>query len=449
MLLLSCAACSFQHDVAASRPGGSFYVPALVFWLHPPAPRPTLRLHRLHPAGILLASCLSASSRPFTMEDFYDARFGSIESHVDAAGFQLVDLDLPSWYINSDIKVAFASRSHWDSVVSDAPLQIAPGLASVLSSSRPPSLDFFRRLPKPPASKLWAVYALILEHPQLQPVLYIGSGTHAKDGVQGRYTGYQTGSGAIAILVKHALNQGYTLTFGMLCWTALPPPQLVPRLRARFLALESVFAVVFCACVKMIMDDAFIPDFFLWPRSGVTWKPGCTHLSLSESVRADLELTEEELVAAQELRRKRDAAKTQRYRKRKRDQDEEVFLRNNLEQHMSWSEQNPGRVNEIAAGVRKKAKDLERFRCEVCDHNAATQYALDSHLRSQAHLDAETRGRKVLKPLSAAAQNKRASRAAAIANRTFFCAPCNKACTSSNDLLRHIDKQKHKDTVAR
>jgi hypothetical protein len=422
-----------------------FLLLSSVFILQHPAS--ALRLRRLHPACILLAPCLSASSRPFTMEDFYDARFGSIESHIDAAGFRLVDLDLPSWYINSEIKAVFASRSDWDSVVSDAPLQVAPGLASLLSSSKPPSLDFFRGLPKPPASKLWAVYALILEHIQLPPILYIGSGTHARDGVQGRHTGYQTGSGVIPKLVEHTLNQGYTLTFGMLCWTALPPPQLVPRLRARFLALESVFAVVFCACVKMIMDDAFIPDFFLWPRAGVTWKPACTHLSLSESVRADLTLTEEELVAAREHRLKRDAAKTQRYRKRKRDENEEVFLRNNLEQHKSWSEQNPGRVNEIAASVRKKAKDLERFRCEVCDHNAASQYALDDHLQSQAHLDAEKRGLRILKPLSAAAQNKRASRAAAIANRTYFCAPCQKACTSSTDLQRHISKQKHKDTV--
>jgi hypothetical protein len=383
------------------------------------------------------------------MEDSYDARLGSVESHIDAAGFQLVDLDLPAWYINSEIKVAFASRSAWDFVVSDAPLQVAPELASVLSSSQPPSLDFFRRLPKPPVLKVWAVYALILEHLELQPVLYIGSGTNAKGGVQARYTGYQTGAGNIPRLVQLALDQGYSLSFGMLCWTDLPPPQLVPRLRARFLALESVIAIVFCACVKMVMDDEFIPDFFLWPRADVAWNAGCTHLSLSESVRADLTLTEEELVAARELHRKRDAAKSQRYRKRKRDENEEVFLRNNFEQHKSWSERNPGRVNEIAADVRKKAKDLERFRCEVCDHNAATQYALDDHLRTQAHLDAEKSGRKVLKPLSSASQNRRASRAAAIANRAYFCAPCNKACSSHTDLMRHTDKKKHKDEVAR
>ncbi|KAF2125804.1 hypothetical protein P153DRAFT_94243 [Dothidotthia symphoricarpi CBS 119687] len=144
-----------------------------------------------------------ASSRPFIMEDFYDARYGSIESHLDAAGFQPVSLALPSWYINRQIKVVFASRSNWDSVVSDAPLQVAPGLAEVLSStSKPPSINFFRRLPKPPAFKVWAIYALTLEHPVLGPIIYIGSGTDAKAGVQGRHTGYRTGSGSIPKLVE-------------------------------------------------------------------------------------------------------------------------------------------------------------------------------------------------------------------------------------------------------
>ncbi|KAF9690915.1 hypothetical protein EKO04_010992 [Ascochyta lentis] len=191
------------------------------------------------------------------------------------------------------------------------------------------------------------------------------------------------------------------------------------------------------------MDEVFIPDFFLWPRSEVSWLPGCTHLSLSESVRPDLALTEEELIAASELRRQRDAAKTHRYRKRKREENEKGFLRNNLAQHQSWSERNPGRVDDIAAGVRKKAKDLERFRCNLCNYNAATQFALDAHDLSQAHLDAAKRGFKALKPLSAAALNRRASRADAVANQTHFCAPCNKACSSSTDLKRRCNLCDH------
>lgn len=106
--------------------------------------------HQLHPTCILFLYLFHT----FITEDCYNSTFGYIESHVDDAGFQLVNLDLPPWYINSETKTAFASRDSWNSVVSDAPLHVASDLASVLSSSQSPSLDFFRRLPKPPVELL-------------------------------------------------------------------------------------------------------------------------------------------------------------------------------------------------------------------------------------------------------------------------------------------------------
>ena len=44
-----------------------------------------------HPACFRL--CLFKTS---AMEEFYDAQLNSIEAYIDAAGFQLVSLDLPS-----------------------------------------------------------------------------------------------------------------------------------------------------------------------------------------------------------------------------------------------------------------------------------------------------------------------------------------------------------------
>lgn len=456
------ASCHVQHDVPSSTmllptesgPGINFFTFAHVFCFPSPVSggvsSPALCLCLLHP-GCFLYFRFVSRARALRMEEFYDPSKGGVEAHIDAAGFELVSLELPNWYINPDIKVSFTSRASWDSNVRSAPLEVASEMATVLSSTTPPDLDFFRQLPKPTQSrqsKQWAVYAGILEHPQLPPHLYIGSGTNAEGGVQTRQYTYESGTGCISEFVRALLKQGYTLNFGMLCWTPLPSADLVPRTRARFLSLESVFTIIFCACIKMIMDDLFIPGFFLWSRESVTWKPACTHLSLSESVRADLKLTKEELLAAQECRRKRNVEKTQRYRKRRREEDEEGYLKENLDQHNAWSARNRDRVNEIAASVRTRAKEAQRFRCEVCDHNATSQTHLDDHLRSAAHAEAERNGRKILKPLSAAALNRRASRAAAVANRTYYCKPCDKVCTSSTDLKRHNSKKKHKDRVA-
>ncbi|KAF2020618.1 hypothetical protein BU24DRAFT_469398 [Aaosphaeria arxii CBS 175.79] len=129
--------------------------------------------------------------------------------------------------------------------------------------------------------------------------------------------------------------------------------------------------------------------------------------------------------------------KTQRYRQRQREKDEAAFLQANLDQHNAWSVKNPRRVNEIAATVREKAKESQRIRCELCNHNAATQYALDYHLNTAAHAEAEKNGSKILKPVSSAALNKRASRTEAVKNRTYYCAFCDKVCDSSFALQRH------------
>jgi len=75
------------------------------------------------------------------------------------------------------------------------------------------------------------------------------------------------------------------------------------------LLLEAVFTILFCACVKR-STDAVIADLLPWPREKhvFKWEPLCSHLSLTEGIRADLSLTAEELEAAAEFRRAKLAA---------------------------------------------------------------------------------------------------------------------------------------------
>lgn len=369
----------------------------------------------------------------------------NIVSHVDDAGHRLISIPLPQWYLNQDIKVAFRQRPSWDAITSAYPLSVAPGLASVLSSPTPPSLSFFKSLPKPSRSKLqWGDYVLVLERPGYPPIVYPGSGTDSDGGIRARERCYLNGSGPFGSIVQRALATGYTITsFGMLCWTDFPAARHEPRLRTRLLVLEAVFTIIFCACVRTIMDSTFIPDLFIWKREDISWLPGCTHLSLSESVRGDLELTDEELELATAARAQRKVEKTQRYRQRQREQDEKSFLQRSLDQHNNWADENRDRVNEIAAGVRQRAKDSGRFRCDVCDLNLATQYALEDHCKSDAHAAAVKHGSKVTKPLLDSSHRQQATRAANKAFKRYFCKPCNKPCSTASDLKRHETKKKH------
>ncbi|KAI1140747.1 hypothetical protein F5Y05DRAFT_374715 [Hypoxylon sp. FL0543] len=89
-------------------------------------------------------------------------------------------------------------------------------MLEVLKSPGPPSVEFFRSLPRP-ADKVWGVYALLLEHPELPPSVYIGSGTNAKIGVFYRLRQYKTQHHRPR-LVQAAVRKGYTIThYGLLC----------------------------------------------------------------------------------------------------------------------------------------------------------------------------------------------------------------------------------------
>ena len=71
------------------------------------------------------------------MLTLHDPSLEAVEEFIDHCGFQLATLDLPTWYINGEIRYAFSGNDSWSSLVNSAPLEVAPGLASVLSSETP------------------------------------------------------------------------------------------------------------------------------------------------------------------------------------------------------------------------------------------------------------------------------------------------------------------------
>lgn len=371
-------------------------------------------------------------------------------SAIDDVGCPLLnDVPLPRWLVSCQIRLLLSDPDAWKSAAREQPLSIAPGLADVLSSSSPPSHDFFKTLPQPSRhNKQWAVYILLLERPDSKPNLYVGSGTNALDGVQARAQGYNSGNGPWSQHTQKALDEGYVVSsFGLLCWINLPPAEQVLRQRARVLVLEAVLAIHFNACRETIIDKLCIDDFYLWDRANVDWDPLCGHLSITEKVAANIDLSEAELILAAAARKERIRSKTRRYRKRKRDEDETAFKKQGLDQHQAWSANNPGRVNEIAAGVRKKAKDAGRFRCEPCGHNAATQFALDEHCKTIRHSEAVKHGRPVMKELTSAALNKRAQRAVALASKAYHCSTCDTPFQDQPAFNRYNNTPGHKTAV--
>lgn len=114
--------------------------------------------------------------------------------------------------INPAFAVLFAIRDVYDSVILSSPLSFVAGLDGILCSDSPPSLEFFRCLPAPPALLVWGIYAFLLEKVGAQALLYIGSGTNTDKGIKIRLNQYFHGSGSFSIFMTQAIEAGYHIS---------------------------------------------------------------------------------------------------------------------------------------------------------------------------------------------------------------------------------------------
>jgi hypothetical protein len=123
-------------------------------------------------------------------------------------------------------------------------LTFAPGLFEVLQAVKPPTIAFFKSLPTL-TSPCWAVYLLVLEKLDCRPRIYIGSGTNTESGVKARFTNYDN-TRFLPEYVEKSLEESYEIVHkGLLVWTPIPRPGLVPLSRLLFHALKATFAYIF------------------------------------------------------------------------------------------------------------------------------------------------------------------------------------------------------------
>jgi hypothetical protein len=135
-----------------------------------------------------------------------------------------------------------------ENVVSSAAISFAPTLYALLNSATPPTLACFKKLPTG-SSKRWAVYLLVLEHPDEPFRIYVGSATNFLNGVLARFNNYRKGD-LLPVYVEEALDEGFTIShYGLLCTMAIPPALLVYPLRTLFKALEAAFTYALGALI--------------------------------------------------------------------------------------------------------------------------------------------------------------------------------------------------------
>ncbi|PSK57848.1 ATP synthase subunit beta, mitochondrial [Elsinoe australis] len=368
-----------------------------------------------------------------------ELQLDAVQTQIEDLTFNLVSIDAPSWYINPDFRTLFKDRSSYDSVANCAPIEAAPGLADVLSSPEPPSVDFFLSLPGIPLSKIFAIYCIVLLKAGCKALLYFGSGTEQYDGAEKRVDSYKDDNKSLPRFMLKAIKDGYTIAHkGLLCWTPLPTPGLVPRVRGRFLAFEAVFTMLFHGCIPFITDP-WIEHLLLWARDSVEWGPLCSHLSLNEAIRGGLDLTPEELEinAAIRLARLKENGnkRSQKHRAAKRLDDLDAYRAADRVSKNAWADKNRDKVNRTAAKTKAKAKNLRLFYCDTYELPLQSQAMLDKHLLTVSHQD---RAAGIEKPaITKSAVAVKAVRTQAKLEKLHFCEPCNKPFDNEWSLKRH------------
>lgn len=273
-------------------------------------------------------------------------------------------------------------------------LVFAPGLLEALQSSTPPTIAFFRSLPKhTDVGPCWAVYLILLGKLGCLPKIYVGLSTNELQGVSARMSDYECGN-SLPKWVKAALDDGFNITRkGLLCWCPMPAfDVLLSPLRALFLVLEATFTLMLWA-MHSRTSDYFSPALCPWPKADLDYDGCCSHVSLSDPVSGS--------------HRMRDNPDLQRER----------------------------REANIA---------MQRYRCHTCNLNFGAHNQLEHHMTLDVHKNKVAGITKIIKQ-----PHKRILHAQNKASKRFYCAICNYPAPNQQKLTIHNGTEKHRNKVAK
>ncbi|KPM39959.1 Carbamoyl-phosphate synthase arginine-specific large chain [Neonectria ditissima] len=319
------------------------------------------------------------------------------------------------------------SQEALEAIASSASLAFAPGLFEVVQSTVPPTLQYFKNLPRK-ISRRWGIYAIVLEKSGCRPKLYIGSGTAAVMGVGNRFQQYDAGI-LLPLYVEKAMDDQYTITHkGLLCWIPTPTAALIPVNRVLMFALEATLAYMFWA-MKARNGDYGMGHICLWDRTTLEYDGLCSHCSLNEGIYGDFELSPEQF-EAQLLKReqkrlimKAENATNHHYKQMVVNYDEYIGKAN--ERVARSRANNPGRDRKHQADRVAHALRAKTFHCVRCDLSFGTKQSLQDHEKTPKHIRKEFEK-----------------------DNPFVCRPCNLGFHNQSNLTRHEKSLRHGRNVA-
>ncbi|KAK4948139.1 Non-essential glycogen phosphorylase [Elasticomyces elasticus] len=213
--------------------------------------------------------------------------------------------------------------------------------------------------------------------------LYIGSATNSLYGIRARWANYDRRT-ALPFYVAAALDDGFTITHkGRLVSCPRPPPALNPVVRILILALEGYFAFAFWTMRSRTMDCGVGSSIRLWDIDQFEYDGACSHSSLLESGRVDLNLTAEELEEhAQNMEGRRIESGQRATRKaydKSRETDLDLHKAKNKESVDKFKANNPEKVKSNLKKSQQNLKNSKKYYCPICDQGFPHAQALARH----------------------------------------------------------------------
>jgi hypothetical protein len=304
------------------------------------------------------------------------------------------------------------SRDVLEDILTNAGITFAEGLLGIVESNTAPSISYFKTLDIH-ATKMWAIYVLVLEKSGQRPKLYFGCCTEKRSGVSTRLGQYRRREN-LPRFVKLALKDGFQITpTGFLCWVPLPDAADRFKLRVAMLLLEAMFSLYFWAMVSRTWNYDTRP-ICPWPLDSIEYDGCCGHVPLKEHIHeARANMTAEQLNTMDAVRKTKNSRRDQATRGKVR---MAVDAKNN----------------------RARAKVAKKYFCSHCNINFGAGNQLRNHKLTEKHLNAVAG---IVKP----AKNPRAKERhdENLATNRYYCSSCKYPAKTQQKLTAHLQTKKH------
>lgn len=339
---------------------------------------------------------------------------------------------------NAIFQHVFYDKEILSTIVSEASLSFCPGLLDVLQAAAPPTVSWYKQLPKDTYNR-WGVYVLVLEKKRHRTRVYVGSATESARGIQSRWALYDrcnlrrpyVTDDACPSNVRAALNSGYKIVYkGQLAWIPIPPAKFVPQTRVLFYALEAMFSYYFWTMSK---TDITIESCCPWPVRSFTYDGCCSHNCLGDLIKGHFGLTAAELELLAQQSQENQKASKQAYKARRKAEDPEGVKQESKDYYAQRKAADP-------EGHKKYYRD-KNLRWKQDSPETVQKWANDRRARIKADPKLHARVKQQDR------EQYKVNRPKKLESKEFYCEVCQRACAKKSELDKHNKSKRHLNKV--